>query len=96
VFLVAAADHPAVQRLRGVTQAELATARTAGVYVGLHDAADAIAALPLEDLEVEDALRTTRRMTRALPIGAVRVVAAHDGHMTIVTRHAAPGCRALR
>ena len=63
--------------------------------MGLHEAADAIAALPLEDLEVEDALRATRRLTQGIPEGSVRAIAVYEGHITTVTRNAAPGCLAI-
>src|SRR5277367_2341211 len=96
VFVVVAPDEPAVGRLRGVTAEACAAARAGGVYVGLHDAADAIAALPLEGLEAEDGLRATRRLTAPIPDGSVRVVAVNDGHITFVTSRAAPGCLALK
>jgi hypothetical protein len=95
VFVVLAPDNPAVPRLRGVTAADVEAARAAGVYVGLHDAADAIAALPFEGLETEDALRATGRLTQGIPPGSVRAIAVHEGHMTTVTRPAAPGCLSL-
>jgi hypothetical protein len=96
VFVVVDPDEPAVRLLRGVTADACAAARAEGVYVGLHDAADAIAALPLEGLEAEDGLRATRRLTAPIPDGSVRVVAVNDGHITFVTSRAAPGCLALK
>jgi hypothetical protein len=65
------------------------------VYVGLVTAADAVAALPLEGLETDDALRAMRRLTSPIPEGSVRAVAVFDGHITMVTSRAAPGCLAI-
>lgn len=96
VFVVTAPDHAALQRLRGVASADLETAHVEGVYVGLHDAADAIAALPFEDLEAQDALQTAQRLMEAIPAGSVRVVAVYDGQMTTVTRPAVQGCLTVR
>ena len=95
VFVVAGPDDPVVRRLRGAAEADQVAARAGGVYVSLHSAADAVAALPLEGLDAEDALRLTRRLTTPMPHGSVRAVAVHDGHITIVTSAAAPGCLAL-
>lgn len=96
VFVVGAPDDPAVTRLRGVTQSALEAARDEGVYVGLHDATTVIAALPLEGLETEDALRAARRLTSPVPQGSVRVVAVHDGQITIVTARPEPGRLTLK
>ena len=68
---------------------------SADVYVGLLRVAEAIARLPLENLEAEDALRATRRLTEPIPDRSVRVVAVHDGQITVVTAPAGPGCLAL-
>jgi hypothetical protein len=96
VFVVAAPDDPALRQLRGVAEAAASAAIEAGVYVGLHDAADALAALPLEDLEAEDALRAARRLTAPIPAGSVRVAAVYDGQITTMTVTAGPGCLALK
>jgi hypothetical protein len=96
VFVVAPPDDPVVGSLRGATEAGRGAARAMGVYVGLHEAADAIAALPLDNLEAEDALRATRRLTAPIPAGSVRTVAVLEGHITLITARAAPGCLALK
>jgi hypothetical protein len=90
VFFVAEPGDPAALRLR--------RGPAAGgdrVYVGLVTAADAVAALPLEGLETDDALRAMRRLTSPIPEGSVRAVAVFDGHITMVTSRAAPGCLAI-
>jgi hypothetical protein len=95
VFFVAEPGDPAATRLRRGPD----TAVGAGedrAYVELVPAADAVAALPLEGLETDDALRAMRRLTSPIPEGNVRVVAVFDGHITMVTSRAAPGCLALR
>jgi hypothetical protein len=62
----------------------------------LHDAAEAIAALPLKNLDAGDALRATRRLSAPIPVGAIRALLVHEGHVLIVTAPAAPGCLTLR
>ena len=90
VFVVVDPDEPAVQRLRGITVEACAAARAEGVYVGLHDAADAIAALPLEALEAEDGLRATRRLTAPIPrrVGAGGRGERRSHHLRHVARRA--------
>lgn len=92
VFIVTSPDDPALDKLPRVAEPDRAAARERGVYVALHDAADAIAALPLEGLEAEDALRATKRLLEPIPEGFVRAIAVYDGHMTTITRRAEPGC----
>lgn len=91
VFVVVAPGDAMIARLPRAA----APRRTSGVHVGLHEAADVIAALPLEDLEVEDGMRAASRLSSPLPEGAVRVVALHDGHVTVVTRPPTPGFLAI-
>jgi hypothetical protein len=95
VFFVAEPGDPAAHKLRrGPDPGEAPGEDRA--YVDLVAAADAVAALPLEGLETDDALRAMRRLTSPIPEGNVRVVAVFDGHITMVTSRAAPGCLALR
>jgi hypothetical protein len=94
LFVVAAPEDAVLARL-GADEAAWAAARARGAYVGLHGAAEAIAALPLEGLEADDAVRAARKWATPPPAGQVRVIAVHDGHITVVTRSPAPGCLAL-
>jgi hypothetical protein len=55
-------------------------------YLGVHSAPDAIAALPLEGLETDDAVRLSEKLVRPPPAGSVRVVAVYDGHLGLATR----------
>lgn len=95
VFVVAAPDDPIVDCLHGGSAVVLVAARVAGVHVRLHGAAEAIAALPLENLEADDAVRTTRRLVAPIPTGSVRAVLVHEGHILTVTAPSAPGCLSL-
>lgn len=94
LFVVTAPEDPMVRRL-GADSASTREAAARGSYVGLHDAADVIAALPLEGLEADEGTRAARRLTSAIPEGDVRIVAVHAGHITIVTRPPEPGCCSL-
>jgi hypothetical protein len=40
-------------------------------------------------------VRAARKWAPPPPAGKVRVIAVHDGHITVVTRVPAPGCLAL-
>jgi hypothetical protein len=95
VFFVAEPGDPAAHKLRRGPDPTPAGGEDRA-YVDLVAAADAVAALPLEGLETDDALRAMRRLTSPIPNGSVRVVAVFDGHITMVTSRAAPGCLALR
>jgi hypothetical protein len=70
--------------------------RGARHLVRLHDAAVAIAALPLENVDADDAVGATRRLTEPIPPGSIRVVLVHEGHLVVVTSSTAPGCLAVR
>lgn len=63
----------------------------AGVYVGLHPMADVIAALPLDRLEPEHAVRALGCFTAPLGAGEVRVALAHEGHLVVVSALPEPG-----
>jgi hypothetical protein len=84
-----------------VRDARRELARERGAYVDLHQAAEAIAALPLEGLETEGALRAARKWATPPPAGQVRVVAVHvlavlDGCATAVTARASAEMVAAR
>jgi hypothetical protein len=81
VFLVTTADRPAVARVGG----DAAAAAERGFYVGLHDAAVVTAALPLEELDAEGAVRAARRLAETPPPGEVRVALAHADHLFLFT-----------
>ena len=81
LFVVAEPDDPAVPRL-----ARQPPTAGAPFYLGLHAAADAIAALPLEGLEADDAVRLSEKLVRPPPAGSVRVIAVYDGHLGLATR----------
>ena len=94
MFVVVAPDDEMIARLR-VDELTTRAAQRRGAYAGLHDVADVIAALPLENLEAEDGVRAAQRLTAPAPQGSVRVVAVHDGHITVVTRRPEPGFLAI-
>jgi hypothetical protein len=94
VFVVVAPDDAMIARLR-VDELTARAAKNRGAYAGLHDVADVIAALPLEGLDADEGVRAATRLSAPAPEGAVRVVAVHDGHITVVTRRPEPGFLAI-
>jgi hypothetical protein len=62
----------------------------------LYDAAEAIAALPLENLGHHDAPRTTLRLTVPIPAGSIWAVVLYEGDVHLFAAPAAKRCRALR
>ena len=79
VSLISAPDDPVVSYLHGESEVVRAATYVADVYVRRHEAAEAIAALPLKNLGRDNALRATRRLMAPIPAGSIRAVILHEG-----------------